>query len=362
MSQTVETANAGAEVSPVETGSVTSEQGFLLRRRAAFEAKAEKPEPKATETEAEEAAAPTEGGEEAKPAEATPGNDVLSKAKSGNLDDLSEEELGQLAKALGSKAVARFGELTAKRKAAEERAAALEAQLASRDSGNKSEPIANNPYASLKTSAELKAKEAELKQSIDVLEEIIEGADGLGAEDVIGTGPAGESYTKKQVREKLRAARKARDEFLPDIAQRLAKKERATAMRSELEANVRKQLPWLEDEKDERTQRYKAIIGDERLKRIEEVDPEIAAQMPFFMAHAANSMFARKPIAVDTAPLKPGKPTPPSNPGGGAAASSRPEESQTKREKETLARAKETRSERDWTAHRAAKFSKRKAL
>ncbi len=43
--------------------------------------------------------------------------DVLSQY---NLDNLSEGELKDLAEKLGSRAVARFGELTAKRKAAEE--------------------------------------------------------------------------------------------------------------------------------------------------------------------------------------------------------------------------------------------------
>ena len=42
---------------------------------------------------------------------------------------MSEEELQELSEKLGSKAVARFGALTAKRKAAEERLAVLEAEL-----------------------------------------------------------------------------------------------------------------------------------------------------------------------------------------------------------------------------------------
>ena len=42
---------------------------------------------------------------------------------------MSEEDLRELADKLGSRAVARFGELTAKRKAAEERLASLEAKL-----------------------------------------------------------------------------------------------------------------------------------------------------------------------------------------------------------------------------------------
>ena len=49
--------------------------------------------------------------------------DVLSQVT--DLDNLSDSELKDLSEKLGSRAVARFGELTAKRKAAEEKAAKL---------------------------------------------------------------------------------------------------------------------------------------------------------------------------------------------------------------------------------------------
>lgn len=356
MSNTVVEANAGAEASPVEKK--MSEQDWILRRQAAHGVPV-KEAPKAEEEKPKAEAAPE--GDEAKPeAEAPASDDVLSKARSGNLDDLSEEELSQLAKSLGSRAVARFGELTAKRRVAEEEAAQLRAALASKEKPA-AEPIANNPYASLKTSAELDAKAREIKQSIDVLEEALDGADGLGAEDAVATGPNGEAYTKKQIRERLRMARKARDEYLPDVAQRIVKRERASAMRVALEADVRKTIPWMEDEKDERTMRYKAMIGDERLKRIEEVEPEVAAQLPSLLAHAVNSMFARKEIAIE--PVKARiPPSPPSNPTGGSAASSKPEATTSKQMKELRDRAANSGKTSDWTALRTHSLSKRKTL
>lgn len=356
MSNTVVEANAGAEASPVEKK--MSEQDWILRRQAAHGAPV-KEAPKAEEEKPKAEAAPE--GDEAKPeAEAPATDDVLSKARSGNLDDLSEEELGQLAKSLGSRAVARFGELTAKRRQAEEEAAQLRAALASKEKPA-AEPIANNPFASLKTSAELEAKAKEIKQSIDVLEEALDGADGLGAEDAVATGPNGEAYTKKQIRERLRLARKARDEYLPDVAQRIVKRERAAAMRVALEADTRKALPWIEDEKDERTQRYKAMIGDERLKRIEEVEPEVAAQLPSLLAHSVNSMFARKEIAIESVKTRI-PPSPPSNPTGGNAASSKPDAATSKQLKELHDRAARTGKTSDWTSLRTQQLSKRKSL
>ncbi len=359
MSNTVEEAIAGAEESPV--GKKVSEQDYILRRQAALGGSPAKEAPKAEEEKPKDEASPE--GNDAKPeAEAPASDDVLSKAKSGNLDSLTDEEIDQLAKTLGSKAVARYGELTAKRKQAEEEAARLRAALAAKEQEKpQHEPIANNPFASLKTSEELEAKAREVKQSIEVLEEIVENSDGLGAEDVVGTGPNGESYTKKQVKEKLRAARKARDEFLPDVAQRIQKREQARQMRSALEGEARKQIPWLEDEKDERVAKYKAMVGDERLKRLEEVLPDVAAQMPFLLAHAANSMFGRREIAVDAGSVAPIKPKPPASPVGSSAASGRPD-TQSKHLNELKARAAATGSTADWTALRTAKLSGRKTL
>jgi hypothetical protein len=57
--------------------------------------------------------------------------DVLSKEV--DLDSMSEQELRELADKLGSRAVARFGELTAKRKHAEEQLTALRQELAARE-------------------------------------------------------------------------------------------------------------------------------------------------------------------------------------------------------------------------------------
>ena len=96
-----------------------SEGDFIQRRLAGKgTAKAE------SEAEKQKEAEPKEKAEKPKSKDDAPEaseQDVLSKAKSGNLDDLSEDELSQLAKSIGRTAVAPYGELTAKRKAAEER-------------------------------------------------------------------------------------------------------------------------------------------------------------------------------------------------------------------------------------------------
>lgn len=356
MSGTVQKAIAGAAESPVADN--VSEQEYVLRRQAAKEQA--KPAPEAVKPEEEK---PKEAESEAAPEDSSPkakDNDVLSKAKT-NLDDLSAEELDQLAKELGSKAVARFGELTAKRKAAEERAASLEAALArqSQEKAAPADPVINNPFASIKDAAELQSKAKEIKEVIEFAEEKLDDADGIGMDEVAAVVD-GKEYTKRQLRDTLRKARKAEKEYLPDVARRLQTVEQAKQLRESLNEQMRKQLPWMEDEGDERKKRYDAMASDPRLKRIEEVAPDIAAQMPFLLAHASNSMYARREIPIEAKPAV--KATPPENPSTGAATSRSPEGVKSKQEKELKSRLVESGAAEDWLALRTAQISKRKTI
>ena len=88
--------------------------------------------------------------------------DVLSQL---DLDDMSEEDLRELSEKLGSRAVARFGELTAKRKAAEAKLKEMEAQLQNKNPLETQE-VANNPYESVDTVQGLQEKAKEVKQKL----------------------------------------------------------------------------------------------------------------------------------------------------------------------------------------------------
>ena len=132
MTDEIETANAEADQSSVDNNNISVED-FAMRRLGQLNPVAEEPQEEevgeteeqeteeVTEEEAEESVETEETDEETEESE-----DVLSQL---DLDDMSEEDLRELADKLGSRAVARFGELTAKRKAAEERLASLEAKL-----------------------------------------------------------------------------------------------------------------------------------------------------------------------------------------------------------------------------------------
>ena len=127
MSEVNETADAAAEpkqasnISPSEfvnmrigqPNAPAEEQENQTEAEEAEEEVAQEPE-EATEVVAEEAVETDETSEE-EPQEEEPESedDVLSQIE---LDDMSDEELRELSDKLGSRAVARFGELTAKRR------------------------------------------------------------------------------------------------------------------------------------------------------------------------------------------------------------------------------------------------------
>jgi hypothetical protein len=129
----------------------------------------------AEETEVEEPVAEvTEEVEEVieEPTEETQAEDVLSQY---NLDEMSEEELEDLSKKLGSRAVARYGELTAKRKAAEEKLAELQRQMSEQknDILQSKKPVENNPYSNLETVEALQDKAQEVNEMIGWAEDIL---------------------------------------------------------------------------------------------------------------------------------------------------------------------------------------------
>ncbi|MCW4052600.1 MAG: hypothetical protein NWE78_05265 [Candidatus Bathyarchaeota archaeon] len=217
--------------------------------------------------------------------------DVLSQL---DLDEMSEDDLRELSEKLGSRAVARFGELTAKRKAAEAKIKELESKLNSDDPLSTDKPVANNPYSSVNTLDELQGKAEEVNQVIEWAEDVLFNADGYGPEDVV-TEVEGKELTKKDIRSSLLQARKSRDKFLPAQLKVLQAKENGKQLKEAFDAKASEELKWLKGEDNDTRKNYEAMVSDPRFKKLTETaDPEIGAQLNYIMAHAANSIYGRK--------------------------------------------------------------------
>lgn len=243
-----------------------------------------------------EGKAEPEGQDEAKA-------DVLSQV---DLDEMTEEELQELSQKLGSRAVKRFGELTARRKAAEERIQALESQLQQKAKKPVSvSDIDQNPYKDLKNMKEIQDKSKEIKDAIEWAENVLFESDDYSANDTV-TEMDGKGVTKKEVRNILRNARKAQKRYIPQKIQDLQNKVQGQKMQKGLQEKIRQEIPWAEEKDNATNQRYQAMLNDQRLTNaLKNADPTLKAQMPYLLAHAANSIFGERKL-VDQS-VKPSK-------------------------------------------------------
>ena len=227
--------------------------------------------------------------------------DVLSQY---NLDEMSEDDLRDLGEKLGSRAVARFGELTAKRKAAEEKLASLQAQMKG-DALQPKQKVENNPFKEITELKDLQAKSEEVNKIIEWGEDVLFESDAYGAEDVV-TEVEGKELTKAEVRKHLLQARKARDTYLPDQLNTLQTIEQGKVMRETFNAKAKEELPWMTGEDNDTRKQYEAMIKDERFAQLEsQVEPDVAAQLPYLIAHAANSIYGRRLIKDNNVSINP---------------------------------------------------------
>lgn len=360
MTDEITPAIAEAEPESVEKTNI-SVTDFAMRRLGEMTPKEQaEPEPEEEVTEeveeqVTEEAEETTSEEESETTEEAESTDVLSQY---NLDEMSEEDLKELSEKLGSRAVARFGELTAKRKAAEERLAALESKLSEKNP-LETRKVDNNPYGNLKSIEELQNKASEVDGIVEWAEDLLFESDGYSADDIV-TEIDGKEWTKKEVRQALLKARKAQKTFLPDQLSKVQAQIEGEQLTGAFQERAKKELNWLDGEDNDLRKQYEATVGDERFKRLKEVvkreAPDVAAQLDYFFAHATNSIYGRKPVLEK-------KNAPQLNPSTTATPSSAKAEKSTSKTakaiKEMESRFRQTGNARDFAELRKLKLQQR---
>ena len=353
MSDVIVTENAESETTAEKSNMSPSE--FIQKRMGSLsqteETQSEEETPSAEEESGQEAEVEEteaeESSEESK-------DDVLSQL---DLDSMSEEQLKLLSEKLGSRAVSRFGELTAKRKAAEERLVALEEKFNDRNPLEDIKKSANNPYSEINNIDDLKGKAQEVNNVIEWAEDTIFNAEGYGADDVV-TEVKGKEYTKAEVRKQLLDARKAEKKFLPAQLKVLQDREYAKQAKSSLTEKAREEFGWIGKEGDDLNEKYQAMLTDPRLEGLEEFSPELAAQLPYLLAHSANSLYGRRVIQSDAAtPTKKGVQLDPPSSMPGSAKSEKQIGSALKNLQNTQKAFRESGSKDDFIKMRTMRFS-----
>lgn len=292
----------------------------------------------------------TEEAEESESSE-----DVLSQI---DLDEMSEADLRELGKKLGSKAVERFGKLTAQRKAAEEELAKLRASLAEADNDplKGTQEVKNNPYGNIDSLEGIQAKADEVNGIIEWAEDVLFNADGYGPEDVV-TEVEGQELTKADVRKSLLNARKSRDKFLPAQLKTLQAKHQGKQLKEAFTAKATEELSWMQGEDNDTRRQYEAMIGDPRFSKLEEaLPPDLSAQLPYIMAHAANSIYGRREIKE---PSKSARLNPPKQPMGAGAQAERKASPQVKKLKEIKQRFSTSGNKSDFVTLRTLQMQNR---
>ena len=360
MTEEIATADAEAGKISVDKSNI-SVTDFAQRRIGELAPGTEQPQEKEAEEvieqETEEVLEESVDTEEAETSEESlESEDVLSQL---DLDDMSEEDLRELADKLGSRAVARFGELTAKRKAAEEKLTQLEARLKEKPNPLETKKVENNPYGNLDTIEKLQQKAAEVDQVVEWAEDLIFESDGYGADDVV-TEVEGKEWTKKDVRQSLLRARKAQKTFLPDQLSKVQLRAEGEVLTKQFDSQAKQELSWLEGEDNDLRKQFEATVGDERFKKLKSVlkreSPDIAAQLDYWFAHATNSIHGRKLVgSTKKAPTL----NPPKTGNPASAQSEKGMGRTAKALKELEARFKQTGNARDFAALRKLKMSNR---
>lgn len=311
-------------------------QGFVERQLAAKEAEKEQHKPEAASVEPEPEVASEENNEAQEPEEAP--ETELSDDSELNWDDLSDEEISELATKGKSRLLKRIADLTAKRKLAEQKAAQLEQErqnlIKNEDPLKKRNSDASNPYKDVKDVAELTEKAQQVDELIESTEDILFQNEHAGSNDVIYE-ENGVEYTKQQIRDTLRQAQKARKQHLPAQLQAIQAEQQREAQRVQLRSQAEQQLPWSKNKESDTYKNYEALMNGPVVKEILEKAPLAKPFIDMLMMHATNSLFAPKPTEKKASP----KPEPPSMHSASAAGAA-PEGSVAKRIKAIEAKAK----------------------
>lgn len=376
MSNEVLTPNAAGEKSAVENSDNLAFGMYALRRRGG-KAEAEAPAPAEVKPEAKPAEPQPVAEQEDNQAETQPesqnetqaetvtenepeskqGANVLS--KNIDLESMSEDELRELAEALGSRAVARFGEITAKRRQAEEELNALKQELAKRESQKNpldSKPIENNPFSDIDSVEKLQAKTREIDEAIEWADEVLWSNEHLAADDVVATID-GKEVTKAQVRKVMRDAQKARKDYLPAQLAELQARQQRSAVKNQLTEAARTELDWMQGEDNDTRKQFEILRESPLLKKAIKAVPDLEPYMEYMVAHATNSIYGRKPV---NEPRQSARINPPSMRVSSAAQSEQPEPRAAKAVKEVQQRFSTSGATQDFVALRTLQLSKRK--
>jgi len=341
--------NPEATAEAIESVSNLSFEELVAQRVARQTSPEEEPEEESEEpTEADEEPASLEDEESPESEEETEEESEEEAEEESEIDllSLTTEQIQSLAKKGKSRLLQRIGELTAQKKALEEKIQSQPQPQA------KVVPQDENPFREVASFEALKGKYDELERTLETTDEILEEHEDYGPDDIIVVGD--KEFSKKQIRKANRNAREALTKYIPAQQQHLIKVAQYEEMSKQYSEAAKSEVPEIQDEESEIGKSYKALVSDPLIDRIKAQVPEIGFQIEYILAHASRSIYGNKKIKTQSAMGSKLKVNPSSTPyGAGAAKSSSPAKAKVG---DAYNRFERSGSPEEWIAARIAKF------
>ena len=335
--------NPEATAEAIESVSNMSFEELVAQRTARHNPEPEseeQPEEEVTEVEEEEIPADaeeTETEEEADEEEEEQESEI-------DLLSLTTEQIQSLAKKGKSRLLQRIGELTAQKKALEEK---IQSQPAVKEV-----PQDENPFREISSFDDLKAKYQELEKTLETTDELLEEYEDYRPDDIILVGDR--EFTKQQIRKANRNSRDALTKYLPAQQAHLQQIAQLEQLKGQYVAAAQEEVPDINDETTAVGKQFKDLMSDPLIEKLRKQVPEIGYQIEYILAHAANSINGGARIKKQPAVGNRLKVSPSSSPfGAGAAKSSTSPKSKVV---DAYTRFEKSGSPEEWIAARIAKY------
>jgi hypothetical protein len=301
----------------------------------------EQSEEEAPEVEEEEVPAETE---EVEAEEESESEEEEQEESEVDLLSLTAEQIQSLAKKGKSRLLQRIGELTAQKKALEEK---IQSQPQVREV-----PQEENPFREIQSFDDLKAKYQELERTLETTDALLEEYEDYRADDLILVGD--KEFTKQQIRKANRNSRDALTTYLPAQQAHLQQIAQMEQLKGQYIAAAEEEVPDIKDESTAVGKQFKDLVSDPLIEKLRKQVPEIGYQIEYILAHAANSINGGMRIKKQPAVGNKLKISPSSSPfGAGAAKSSTPAKSKVT---DAYSRFEKSGSPEEWIAARIAKY------
>jgi len=335
--------NPEATAEAIESVSNLSFEELVAQRTARHNPEPESEEqPEEVETESEEEEIPAES-EETEAEEEAEEEDEEQESEI-DLLSLTTEQIQSLAKKGKSRLLQRIGELTAQKKALEEK---IQSQPQVKEV-----PQEQNPFREIGSFDDLKAKYQELEQTLEATDALLEEYEDYRGEDIILVGD--KEFTKQQIRKANRNSRDALTKYLPAQQAHLQQIAQMEQLKGQYIAAAQEEVPDINDENSAVGKQFRSLMSDPLIEKLRKQVPEIGYQIEYILAHASNSINGGTRIRKQPAVGNKLKISPSSSPfGAGAAKSS---VSAKAKVSDAYSRFEKSGSPEEWVAARIAKY------